>query len=855
MATEIGTLVAKFTADTSHFEAGKKRVELGLKSTSAQTQQFTHALNNALRSVSPELSHLGELFGKQAGQINEALSSATAGVGGMIGAISTLGVTLAGSLVAIGGAAAAIYGLALRTAEARDRIGNMADKINFSVRTLSGLRVAAEASGSSLEGLTTALGIFDKHMEEAAQGDERLSKLFKGLKIDATDNEKAFRQVADILVRLGGTSQQTALAMELFGRSGRDVLGIIKAADGDVEKFIKQMEALGIVMTDKGAKAGQEFNKQIITVRAQLTALERQLGEELMPLVLQAATNFSTWLTENRGQIRKTIIEIGNLIKAVVNLAQYIKYVSPIILVVEVVSNFSKLFPSGGNAQAITNQQSRNVFTQDPVTGRRIYSGNAPFDIPGEYAVAGGAGQYSVGAGAPPGKAPKTDAESLADMIRRLLARGGGGKGGGEDQAKIAERMAKLQLDAVIAALNAEQEANKRSLDRRRQDFNQYATLYMEIENRRHNAVIAGLDKERDAAEKIKKSGERTVALQEIQNKQAAENITHEQNRNHILDERATILDQIEKFLRDQDREIGKLTNSTNQWDQAYRDLVDTLRDEGVTLEANTRKRVESNIARAKELELILSVTRARRVADITRERFETKEGRNRPPGIDLGGGSIFGGEPSTTSRPRIATAEEQVMRDRLAKIREQMHQLGDDVTSIFAQSVGDGFNKGIKSGLNTLAQGLLRIVEEVFLRRLAKGLGDLLTTLAGGGGGNFLSKIIIPIAGAAAGAGIGGIGTGSAGGLGSAFAGAFASGGTIPMGQWGTVHDNERVYATPMGAQVVPAMNGKSGPQVVTHNHFTINLPPDSRGSYSSPRSKRQLSESLIAALQAAQT
>lgn len=43
--------------------------------------------------------------------------------------------------------------------------------------------------------------------------------------------------------------------------------------------------------------------------------------------------------------------------------------------------------------------------------------------------------------------------------------------------------------------------------------------------------------------------------------------------------------------------------------------------------------------------------------------------------------------------------------------------------------------------------------------------------------------------------------------GLGGGYAGGFASGGTIPIGQWGNVHDGELVRATPSGAQVVPGV------------------------------------------------
>src|ERR1051325_829963 len=296
MSTEIGTLVAKFTADVSGFEKGRKTVESGMKSTATQAQTFSNAIHSALGRVNP-----------QAAELSGSFSEVSSAAGGLVTAVGAGAIAVTAMGVISFEASKKMYELASSAAEVSANLGHIADKVNFSVRTLSGLGVAAEASGGSIQGMATALGIFDRNIESVAQGDEKLSKLFKGLKIDATNNEVAFRQVADILMRLGGTSQQTALAMALFGRSGKDVLGVIKEADGNVEEFIKKMEALGIVIDDKTVTAAKAFDKQMVTVKAQLSTVGRQLGQEFMPLVQQSAENLSNWLAKNQGEIRKTI--------------------------------------------------------------------------------------------------------------------------------------------------------------------------------------------------------------------------------------------------------------------------------------------------------------------------------------------------------------------------------------------------------------------------------------------------------------------------------------------------------------------------------------------------------------------
>lgn len=793
MSTELGRLTAVFDANTQGFDAGLRHMDRGIENATNRTQRFSQALNNALNTVSPRL-------GGEISQISTSLNTATSSASVFAGAIGVAGIAVTGFATVAVAAAKAIYGLAVNAATTSDRIGDMAEKINFSVRTLSGLETAAEASGSSLEGLSTALGIFDKNIEAAAQGQERLSKLFKGLKVDTTNNEVAFRQVADILVKLGGTSQQTALAMELFGRSGKDVLGIIKATGGDVEKFIKSMEALGIVINDDAVKAADEFDKKLTLVKAQINTVIRQLGEEFIPMVSEAATNLSNWLKENQGEIRKTIVEIGNLIKAIGSLADYISILSPITLVAQLVWRFT---PPSASGQSITNQQQRNVFTIDPDTGRRVYSGNQPFNDPGEFVIAGGAGgdpsagTYTTGAGGTPA-ARATNA--LADQVRRLLARGGGGgRGGGgpkSDPAAEMKRLADIQLKYTLETLTAEEDAIERSYDQRRTVIATYHRAISRLEENRHQAILDALKAEQNAVNSSKTltATQKKIELQEIDLKRVEEANRHRREENRLAD----------------------------------------------TILRATRERI------ALTETLIGLQQRARFASDVVTD--------------ELGGGSMVyqgsDGRPrrvADSTRPRIATDAERAARDRYRDALAQIDQLGYRLTSVFERAVYDGFERGGMRGLQSLALGIIDIFQNVLMRQIEELLSGSIGKAASGGG--WLSKLIgfiLPgIGGALGGPLTGGIAGGSIGG---ALAGAIGrdSGGPIWPDKLYKVHKDEYIMPTTPG-YVIP--KGGMGGQNVVQNYYTINLPPDSRSSYSPPKSKRQLSDTLIAALQAAQT
>lgn len=133
-----------------------------------------------------------------------------------------------------------------------------------------------------------------------------------------------------------------------------------------------------------------------------------------------------------------------------------------------------------------------------------------------------------------------------------------------------------------------------------------------------------------------------------------------------------------------------------------------------------TRERyaTEESLMMLREREFIQSLTRVRQLSQIERERFATREGQNRPTWMDLGGGSTFGGEPGTTTRSRIATAQEQVLRDREEMRVRQMREVAEDIGFIFADlfdSIGRGWDGLWQNMLNIARNIANRITSDIF--------------------------------------------------------------------------------------------------------------------------------------------
>lgn len=286
----------------------------------------------------------------------------------------------------------------------------------------------------------------------------------------------------------------------------------------------------------------------------------------------------------------------------------------------------------------------------------------------------------------------------------------------------------------------------------------------------------------------------------------------------------------VEAIFR-QGQAISDVESKYPDWLRNTYDFIVAKTREGFTWDAETKQIYLNNEARREQLRIIAE--------GATRGRFAAL-----PEDMRAGG----------ESRLRLATYERQQMQEAIERVREQMMDLGQDLTSIFARSVGDGFEQGAKRGLASLALGLLDIVQNVFLKKLAEGLGDIFSDMATGGGGGWLQKILgFAIGAVAGGVSLGGGSSFTPGGTGSVrprIVGSRATGGPISAGNVYQVHRDELIM--PIQDSMVYNKSQQGG-QVV--NNYSIVMPPTPRGGYASPQSKRQMAEHLLAALQGAQS
>lgn len=249
---------------------------------------------------------------------------ALAAGGGVASLAGPLGLA-AGAAVAVGAAGVlagvGVFKLAQNAAAASGDLYDMSQRTNFSVETLSGLKTALENSGGTLEGFQNGLVVFQKNTEAVNQAvanhtdkNDKLAQTYKALGIDVSSNEAALRSSFTALSRVGDETQQTAIANRLFGRSAKDVLGIVKESGGDFDAYTDKLREMGLIIGTDAARNADKFNDSLHTVELQVAALERQLGERFLPTAVNTLQLTSDAFVRHQHTVGGVVEAIGGYI-------------------------------------------------------------------------------------------------------------------------------------------------------------------------------------------------------------------------------------------------------------------------------------------------------------------------------------------------------------------------------------------------------------------------------------------------------------------------------------------------------------------------------------------------------------
>lgn len=215
-----------------------------------------------------------------------------------------------GASAAVGGS---ILAVGKSTADYAGDMYDMARGAGIGVEAFQKLAYAGRMSGVETEKLSASLVKFDRMVAEATGGNKTYMQTFEDLGIKIKDSagnlrqpNEIFEDVADIFHNTEDGIGKTALAVELFGKSGADLIPMLNDGKAGLKAFYAEAERLGLALSNEMIAKGDTFSDQLENIGEQVKGVKLQLGAALIP-ALSAATEkiskvidkITKWVQEN----------------------------------------------------------------------------------------------------------------------------------------------------------------------------------------------------------------------------------------------------------------------------------------------------------------------------------------------------------------------------------------------------------------------------------------------------------------------------------------------------------------------------------------------------------------------------
>ena len=251
----------------------------------------------ALLKIKADVDGEGKVnaLGRAIGGLSSTAGKVSGGLKGLAGAAGGLSGAL-GSLVPLA-TGAGLAAMAKGAIDAADNMNDLSQKTGVSVESLSKFQQAANASGTSIEGVGAAMIKLNRNL---ATSNPQAAETLTALGISATDasgklksTDAIMLEVADKFAKMPDGANKTAAAMSLFGKAGADMIPLLNGGS-------KAISDLSATMTTEFAKGADSLNDKLAALQGKLLELGVNIGTALMPaltviadLVLNAANAFA----------------------------------------------------------------------------------------------------------------------------------------------------------------------------------------------------------------------------------------------------------------------------------------------------------------------------------------------------------------------------------------------------------------------------------------------------------------------------------------------------------------------------------------------------------------------------------
>jgi hypothetical protein len=270
-------------------------------------------------------------FGEKAGErIKEGLSEGAQELANLVpglGKVSSLAGEAATSFGGLGVAAAGVavpllaltagftaFGVAIENSiKFAGQIVDLSNKTGLATDTIQSLKFVADQTGTSLEGLANNAFQLERRVAALGGPSRQTQAALREIGVEAKnangslkDADTLYKEVTDGLSKIENPSRQAALAFQLFGRQGGEVLQAIRDLGAGFGFAEQRARSLGIIIERDQLEGLKYYEDQVNRVRAQWNTFVVQGASLVLPYFerfTQKISDILQWVQHNRTQI------------------------------------------------------------------------------------------------------------------------------------------------------------------------------------------------------------------------------------------------------------------------------------------------------------------------------------------------------------------------------------------------------------------------------------------------------------------------------------------------------------------------------------------------------------------------
>jgi len=272
-------------------------------------------LQKGLKGVEDQAGRTGGAFGRLRGLAGNAL-----------GALQT---------IAPAATVAGLAAVAKRTLDSAAALSDLSQRTGVAVPALARFSKAAQLSDTSLESVGKSLVKLSRAMNNVAQGGAGpAANAFNQLGIKVTDAQgklksadAVFLEIADKFNKLPDGAQKAALAVDLFGKSGAELIPLLNMGSKEIENF-------GTKMTQEFADRAEAFGDRLDILGQKAGGLAASFTIALLPALEKIVAAIEPLLDRFLKLPERTQAIIGGITLLVTSLGVLLPIIGGIVSVV-----------------------------------------------------------------------------------------------------------------------------------------------------------------------------------------------------------------------------------------------------------------------------------------------------------------------------------------------------------------------------------------------------------------------------------------------------------------------------------------------------------------------------------------